>query len=76
MEKPFDFNELGGAIIGRLNRFDEGHLGAGVRATDFLQPIEMGNKTCRLEVHCPKEGRGWFHFDRGVLQDAQCAGLQ
>ena len=54
MEKPVDFNELGGAIIGRLNRLDEGHLGAGVPVTDFLQLIEMERKTCRLEVHCPK----------------------
>ncbi|MDY6951553.1 MAG: response regulator, partial [Thermodesulfobacteriota bacterium] len=76
MEKPVDFNELGGAIIGRLNGLDEGDLGAGLLVSDFLHLIKIEEKTCRLEVHGSKEGGGWFHFDRGVLEDAHCPGFR
>jgi DNA-binding response OmpR family regulator len=76
IEKPFDFNELGGAIIGELNRMDEGGFLAGVSVSDFLQLIEIEQKTCRLEVRCRDEGKGHFHFDRGVLHDAHFEDLR
>ena len=77
IEKPFDFKELGLEIIEGLDRRDEdGFLRRGVSLGSFLQLIEIKEKTCLLEVHCGKKGKGLFYFNKGVLYDAICNDLK
>jgi len=76
IEKPFDFNELAGAIIAELNRIDEGNFLAGVSVSDFVQLVEMGGKTCQLEVLGRDKGEGSFLFHKGILFDARCDNLK
>lgn len=76
IEKPFDFNELAGAIIAELNRVDEGNFLVGIPVSDFVQLVEMGEKTCQLEVLGRGKGEGTFLFKKGVLFDARCDNLK
>ena len=69
LEKPIDFDELAGAISEALERdAKEGSL-TGISLANFLQLLEMEQKTCLLEV-TSKESRGFIYFHQGELYAA------
>ena len=70
IEKPFEIGELVQAITDALNRETSGGSLKGISIANFMQMIEMEQKTCILEVEAPKEGKGYFYFEEGVLFDA------
>ena len=72
IEKPFDFNELAGAIIKAVDLLDENKLlkGLSISLSSFLQLIEMEQKTCLLEVNSQGNNKGFFYFNKGILYDA------
>lgn len=69
LEKPVDFDELANAISEALEReTKEGSL-TGISLANFLQLLEMEQKTCLLEV-TSKEGQGFIYFNQGELYAA------
>jgi CheY-like chemotaxis protein/predicted regulator of Ras-like GTPase activity (Roadblock/LC7/MglB family) len=69
LEKPVDFDELANAISEALERdVKEGSL-TGISLANFLQLLEMEQKTCLLEV-TSKEGQGYIYFNQGELYAA------
>lgn len=69
IEKPFEIDDLVRAIIPALDK--DAPLGSlnGISIANFLQMIEMEQKTCLFEVNS-QEGKGFFYFEDGVLYDA------
>jgi len=50
IEKPFDLKELAGTIIKGLDLSYEGDYLARISASNFLQIINMEQKTCLFEI--------------------------
>jgi CheY-like chemotaxis protein len=69
LEKPIDFDDLADAISGALER--EGKEGSltGISLANFLQLLEMEQKTCLLEV-TSAESQGFIYFHQGELYAA------
>ncbi len=69
LEKPIDFDELANAISEALER--EGKEGSltGISLANFLQLLEMEQKTCLLEVSS-KSDQGFIYFHQGQLYAA------
>ncbi len=69
LEKPIDIDELSGAISEALAReAKEGSL-TGISLANFLQLLEMEQKTCLLEVNS-KDTQGFIYFYQGQLYAA------
>lgn len=69
LEKPIDIDELTGAISEALEReVKEGSL-TGISLANFLQLLEMEQKTCLLEV-TSKNCQGFIYFYQGQLYAA------
>jgi DNA-binding response OmpR family regulator len=69
LEKPVDFDELANAISEALERdAKEGSL-TGISLANFLQLLEMEQKTCLLEV-TSKDSQGFIYFNQGELYAA------
>ncbi len=70
LEKPVDFHNLAWWIIEWLDRIDEGQFPPGISVGMALQLIRVQGKTCTLEISHGRNGKGYFHFYKGVLNDA------
>ena len=69
LEKPIDFDELAAAISESLEKEDrEGSL-TGISLVNFLQLLEMEQKTCLLDISS-KNGQGYIYFYQGQLYAA------
>jgi CheY-like chemotaxis protein/predicted regulator of Ras-like GTPase activity (Roadblock/LC7/MglB family) len=75
IEKPIDLRSLADLIQAKLDGTFKGGALSGVSLGNFLQLIEMEEKTCALEI-ITDTGQGNFYFIEGVLQDAAFGGLQ
>lgn len=70
IEKPFTAEALATAIIGALKEDrPEGSL-TGISIANFLQMIEMEQKTCLCEIQSPDNPTGFFYFNGGELHHA------
>jgi CheY-like chemotaxis protein/predicted regulator of Ras-like GTPase activity (Roadblock/LC7/MglB family) len=69
LEKPIDFDDLADAISKTLEQ--EGKEGSltGISLANFLQLLEMEQKTCLLEVST-KDDQGFIYFHQGQLYAA------
>jgi D-arabinose 5-phosphate isomerase GutQ/CheY-like chemotaxis protein len=76
IEKPFDSNELAGAIIKGLDLSFEGDYLTGISVSSFLQIINMEKKTCFFEISSMDKGKGLFYFREGIPYDALCDDLE
>jgi len=75
IEKPIDLRSLADLIQAKLDGTFKGGALSGVSLGNFLQLIEMEEKTCAIEI-ITDTGQGNFYFIEGVLQDAAFGGLQ
>lgn len=70
IEKPFTAEALAEAIMSALKEDrPEGSL-SGISIVNFLQMIEMEQKTCLCEVESPGNPSGFFYFNGGELHHA------
>ena len=76
IEKPFDSNELAGAIIKGLDLSYEGDYLTGISVSSFLQIINMEKKTCFFEISSMDKRKGLFYFKEGIPYDALCDELE
>ena len=76
IEKPFDSNELAGAIIKGLDLSYEGDCLTGISVSSFLQIINMEKKTCFFEISSMDKRKGFFYFKEGIPYDALCDDLE
>jgi D-arabinose 5-phosphate isomerase GutQ/DNA-binding NarL/FixJ family response regulator len=76
IEKPFDSNELAGAIIKGLDLSYEGDYLTGISVSSFLQIINMEKKTCYFEISSMDKRKGLFYFKEGIPYDALCDDLE
>ncbi len=76
IEKPFDSNELAGAIIKGLDLSYEGDYLTGISVSSFLQIINMEKKTCFFEISSMDKRTGLFYFKEGIPYDALCDDLE
>jgi len=76
IEKPFTADELAKVIITALSKGAPGGTLSGISIVNFLQMIEMEQKTCLCEVESPDNPKGFFYFKGGVLHHAVCGSLK
>ena len=70
IEKPFTAEALAEAIMSALKEDrPEGSL-SGISIVNFLQMIEMEQKTCLCEIESPGNPSGFFYFNGGELHHA------
>lgn len=70
IEKPFEIDQLVRTMRPVLAKDTPGGALKGISTANFLQLIEMEQKTCLFEVESPNEKKGYFYFEEGVLFDA------
>lgn len=75
IEKPIDLRSLADLIQAKLDGAFKGGALSGISLGNFLQLIEMEEKSCAIEI-VTDTGQGNFYFIEGVLQDATFGGLQ
>ncbi len=73
--KPFLIDDLANAIIQALKRDTPDGTLKGISVANFLQLIQMEEKTCFLEISSNGSEKGLFYFKDGELYDAVCGGL-
>lgn len=72
LEKPFDLDDLAQAVIENIeDHYKSGPL-RGISLSNFLQLIEMEEKTCLLDIRSNCRKRGYLYCDRGALYSAVC----
>jgi len=76
IEKPFTADELAKVIITALSKGAPGGTLSGISIVNFLQMVEMEQKTCLCEVESPDNPKGFFYFKGGVLHHAVCGSLK
>jgi CheY-like chemotaxis protein len=76
IEKPFTAEELARAIMSALSQGMPGGSLSGISIVNFLQMVEMEQKTCLCEVDSPDHPKGFFYFKGGVLHHAVCGNLK
>jgi CheY-like chemotaxis protein len=76
IEKPFTAEELAKVIITALSKGAPGGTLSGISIVNFLQMVEMEQKTCLCEVESPDNPKGFFYFRGGVLHHAVYGGLK
>ena len=73
--KPFLIDDLANAIIQALEQDTPDGTLKGISVANFLQLIQMEEKTCFLEISSTGNEKGLFYFKDGELYDAVCGGL-
>jgi CheY-like chemotaxis protein len=68
--------ELARAIMSALSQGMPGGSLSGISIVNFLQMVEMEQKTCLCEVDSPDHPKGFFYFKGGVLHHAVCGNLK
>ena len=76
IEKPFTADELAQTIMSALSQDVPGGSLSGISIANFLQLVEMEQKTCLCEVDSPDFPKGFFYFKGGVLHHAICGQLK
>ena len=76
IEKPFTAEELAKVISTALSKGAPGGTLSGISIVNFLQMVEMEQKTCLCEVDSPDNPKGFFYFKGGVLHHAVCGSLK
>jgi CheY-like chemotaxis protein len=70
LPKPFNLEEFTRAILRALDTEVPDGVLKGISVANFLQMIQMEEKTCIFEVSSPETGKGLFYFQEGVPYDA------
>jgi len=70
IEKPFEIDDLVRVIVPALERDVPGGSLNGISTANFLQLIEMEQKTCLCEVESVGNPKGFFYFKGGELHQA------
>lgn len=70
IEKPFTADALAGAILSALKKDQTGGSITGISTGNFLQMIELEQKTCLCEVSSAGNPKGFFYFNGGELHHA------
>ncbi|MDD3618335.1 MAG: response regulator [Desulfobulbaceae bacterium] len=70
IEKPFTADALAGAILSALEKDQAGGSITGISIGNFLQMIELEQKTCLCEVASAGNPKGFFYFSGGELHHA------
>jgi hypothetical protein len=73
--KPFLIDDLANAIIQALKQDTPDGTLKGISVANFLQLIQMEEKTCIVEISSTGSEKGFFYFKEGELYDAVCGGL-
>ena len=73
--KPFLIDDLANAIIQVLEQDTPDGTLKGISVANFLQLIQMEEKTCFLEISSTGNEKGLFYFKDGELYDAVYGGL-
>jgi CheY-like chemotaxis protein len=73
--KPFLIDDLADAIIQVLEQDAPDGTLKGISVANFLQLIQMEEKTCFLEISSTGNEKGLFYFKDGELYDAVYGGL-
>jgi CheY-like chemotaxis protein len=73
--KPFLIDDLANAIIQALKQDTPDGTLKGISVANFLQLIQMEEKTCFVEISSAGSEKGLFYFKDGELYDAVCGGL-
>jgi len=69
-QKPFQLKEFTQAILQALEPdIPDGAL-KGISVANFLQMIQLEDKTCLIEVYSPNKIKGLFYFQEGIPYDA------
>ncbi len=76
LEKPVDFDELALTIKENLRQERKDGTLEGISLPNFLQLIEMEQKTCLLEVIGEDQTKGFIYFKEGEPFDALCRDLK
>ena len=73
--KPFLIDDLAKAVLQVLAQDAPGGTLKGISVANFLQLIQMEEKTCFLEISSTGNEKGLFYFKDGELYDAAYRGL-
>ena len=76
MDKPVDLDVLAHSVLEGLARSYQGGTLTCISVSNFLQLINMEEKTCLVEVHSQGQKRGYLYFHQGELFDATCGDLK
>jgi len=76
IEKPFTGEQLAQAVVSALGKDSPGGSLSGISIVNFLQLVEMEQKTCLCEVSSPNNPKGFFYFKGGVLYHAAFGDLK
>ena len=68
--KPFLIDDLAKAVIQTLEQDAQGGTLKGISVANFLQLIQMEEKTCFLEIRTTESEKGHFYLKKGELYDA------
>jgi len=70
IEKPFEIVDLVNTILPALEQDAPAGTLNGISIANFLQLIQMEQKTCLFEVDAAENKKGFFYFEDGILFDA------
>jgi CheY-like chemotaxis protein/GAF domain-containing protein len=76
MDKPVDLDVLAHTVLEGLARSYQGGTLTCISVSNFLQLINMEEKTCLVEVHSDGQKRGFLYFQQGELFDATFGDLK
>ncbi len=75
LEKPIDFDELADSILENLEKKSQEYKVAGFSLANFMQLLQMEQKTSLLNVKSNK-GQGLIYFQKGELYAALIGNVQ
>ena len=70
LDKPLDYDKMLKIVEDSLASGPHSGSVFGISLSNFLQLIEMEEKTCLLEVESDGKGSGFFYLEEGLLYDA------
>ena len=70
LDKPLDYDKMLKIVEDSLASGPHSGSVFGISLSNFLQLIEMEEKTCLLEVESDGKGSGFFYLEEGILFDA------
>jgi len=76
LDKPVDLDVLAHTVMEGLARSHQGGTLSCISVSNFIQLINMEEKTCVVEVHGEENQRGFLYFNQGDLYDASLGELK
>lgn len=70
LDKPINLDMLAHTVLKALAHTHQGGNLTCISVSNFIQLINMEEKTCVVEVHNEDKKRGFLYFNRGELYDA------